>query len=160
MDDPSAKDARRPGSGPRPAPVSRALPMLLLRAREAVLEPARPILRRHDLTEPQWRVLRTLDVDGEMETTRLSQAASLHAPSVTRIMRDLSAKGYVARKAGPRDGRVVMVAITPAGHAVVAEVWPQVLQLAARLRAAYGEAAMQELEKRLARLIETAESRD
>jgi len=39
---------------------SRSLPMSLLRAREAVMRQFRPSLRRHDLTEQQWRILRAL----------------------------------------------------------------------------------------------------
>src|SRR5208283_3623306 len=39
---------------------SRSLPMSLLRAREAVMRHFRPSLRRHGLTEQQWRILRAL----------------------------------------------------------------------------------------------------
>lgn len=129
--------------------------MLLLRAREAVLEPTRPILRRHALTEPQWRVLRVLGAEGEMETLRLAKAVFLRPPSLTRIVRDLAAKGRVTRRADPQDGRVVRVAITPKGEAVVQEVLPLILDLAGRMRSAYGPEAIAVLQRDLAELIET-----
>jgi homoprotocatechuate degradation regulator HpaR len=130
--------------------------MLLLRAREAVLEPTKPILRRHGLTEPQWRVLRTVGVEGEMETTRIAHIVFLHPPSVTRIVRDLAGLGYVTRKADPHDGRVVVVAISDAGRAILEEALPQIRDIARRLRIAYRPEELQVLEQHLIKLIETA----
>jgi homoprotocatechuate degradation regulator HpaR len=154
MQDDPAKDA--PKVAEPPGRLAGTLPMLLLRAREAVLEPARPILRRYGLTEAQWRVLRTLEGDGEMEATRLARAVYLRAPSVTRIVRDLAAKAYVSRTPDPRDGRVVLVAITPLGREIVEEVLPLIRAVAAGLRAAYGAEALAALEQELAHLISTA----
>ena len=37
-----------------------SLPMMLLRAREAVMGRFRPMLREFDLTEQQWRIIRVL----------------------------------------------------------------------------------------------------
>jgi homoprotocatechuate degradation regulator HpaR len=129
--------------------------MLLLRAREAVLEPTRPILRRHGITEAQWRVLRTVGLDGEMEATPLAQRVFLRAPSVTRIVRDLAAKGYLARKSDPQDGRVVVVAITPKGRAILEEALPQIRDIARQIRLTYGPEALAELEQGLTKLIHT-----
>jgi len=140
--------------------LTNTLPMLLLRAREAVLEPARPILRRHDLTEAQWRVLRTLDSEGEMEATRLTRAVYLRAPSLTRIVRDLCARDYVVRRPDPDDRRVVIVSIAPAGRAIVRQVHPLIRQVAGRLRDAFGPEALADLQHRLARLIDVASGTD
>ncbi|MFT5000920.1 MAG: hypothetical protein ACI875_001925, partial [Planctomycetota bacterium] len=38
--------------------TEKSLPIMLLRAREAVMRRFRPMLRLHDLSEQQWRVLR------------------------------------------------------------------------------------------------------
>jgi len=148
MADRSAPGAQAPINFPT------TLPMLLLRAREAVLEPTRPILRRYGITETQWRVLRTVGLDGEMEATRLAERVFLHPPSVTRIVRDLAAQGYVARGSDPQDRRVVRVAITPAGRAILEEALPQIREIARQIRAAYGPEALGDLEKALLKLIE------
>ena len=42
------------------ASLSNALPVMLLRAREAVMQLYRPLFRAAGLTERQWRVLRAL----------------------------------------------------------------------------------------------------
>ena len=46
--------------------------MALLRAREAVMREFRAALRRHGLTEQQWRVLRALTARDEMEILALA----------------------------------------------------------------------------------------
>jgi hypothetical protein len=72
---------------------SRSLPMSLLRAREAVMRQFRPSLRRHDLTEQQWRILRALAAIEAIEVTELARTAFLLGPSLSRILRDLEARG-------------------------------------------------------------------
>src|ERR1700751_1542936 len=52
---------------------SRSLPMLLLRAREAVMRQFRPSLRSHGLTEQQWRILRALAAIDAIEVTELAR---------------------------------------------------------------------------------------
>jgi DNA-binding MarR family transcriptional regulator len=71
-------------------------------------------------------------------------------------VRDLAAKAYVSRTPDPRDGRVVLVAITPLGREIVEEVLPLIRAVAAGLRAAYGAEALAALEQELAHLISTA----
>lgn len=160
MQDGPQTDGPEPAGGEPQRPIAGALPMLLLRAREAVLEPARPILRRYGLTEAQWRVLRMLGGEGEMEATRLAKAVYLRGPSVTRIVRDLSAKNYVARRSDPQDGRVAIVSLCPAGRAIVEEVMPLIQEIAARLRVIYGSEELADLERRLRRLIDVAGGSD
>src|SRR5215471_16814483 len=77
---------------------SRSLPMSLLRAREAVMRQFRPSLRRHDLTEQQWRILRALAAIDAIEVTELARTAFLLGPSLSRILRDLDARGLIERK--------------------------------------------------------------
>src|ERR1700740_483694 len=84
---------------------SRSLPMSLLRAREAVMRQFRPSLRKHDLTEQQWRILRALAAVDAVEVTELAHLASLLGPSLSRILRDLEARGLVTRKLVERDQR-------------------------------------------------------
>ena len=55
---------------------SRSLPMSLLRAREAVMRQFRPSLRKHGLTEQQWRILRALTAVEAIEVTELARSRS------------------------------------------------------------------------------------
>src|ERR1700686_3239285 len=84
---------------------SRSLPMSLLRAREAVMRQFRPSLRRHDLTEQQWRILRALAAIDAIEVTELARTAFLLGPSLSRILRDLEARKLIERKTAKTDLR-------------------------------------------------------
>ena len=66
----------------------RSLPMVLLLAREAVMERFRPMLRDFGVTEQQWRVLRSLEEVGAMDLGDLAESCRLLGPSLTRIVRD------------------------------------------------------------------------
>src|SRR5579884_3047454 len=103
------KSAQGPASGAaQRVPMrefSRSLPMSLLRAREAVMRQFRPSLRRHDLTEQQWRILRALSATDAIEVTELARTAFLLGPSLSRILRDLEARKLIERKTAKTDLR-------------------------------------------------------
>jgi homoprotocatechuate degradation regulator HpaR len=102
----------------------RSLPMRLLRAREAVMERFRPVLRAHGVTEQQWRVLRALSATGPIDAGRLAEACCLLRPSLTRILRDLLARRLITRNTNVRDQRVSEIAISSRGEALIAKVGP------------------------------------
>ena len=79
---------------------SHSLPMALLRAREAVMRRFRPGLRRHGVTEQQWRVLRALAHSGPMEVTELASATFLLPPSLSRILPDMETRALIRRTPG------------------------------------------------------------
>jgi len=103
--------------------------MALLRAREKVMARFRPLLMRYDVTEQQWRVLRLIHEAGELDASQISEKAVILAPSLSRIIRTLEAKGFVAVNKDPADGRRALVGMTDAGHAFVAEIAPQSAQI-------------------------------
>src|SRR3954469_8219296 len=88
---------------------SQSLPMALLRAREAVMRQFRPSLRKHGLTEQQWRILRALAAVETIEVTELARVAFLLGPSLSRNLRDLEARGLIVRKLVARDQRRSML---------------------------------------------------
>jgi homoprotocatechuate degradation regulator HpaR len=97
----------------------RSLPIALLRAREAVMGPIREMLASSGVNEQKWRVLRVLQESGPMELTVLAGEAVLLLPSLTRMVRPMEKEGLVSRTTPPEDRRKVVLAITPAGKALV-----------------------------------------
>ena len=79
-------------------PLAQSLPLKLLRAREAVMERFRPHLAAHDVTEQQWRVLRTLAETGEIDASTLAETACLLPPSLSRMLQDLEARDLLVRR--------------------------------------------------------------
>lgn len=94
---------------------SRSLPMALLRAREAVMERFRPLLRRHGVTEQQWRVLRALESAPDSSVSALSATTCIGLPSLSRILGSLEARGLIRRRVKATDQRTTLVSLSPAG---------------------------------------------
>ena len=133
-------------------PFSRSLPMALMRAREAVMRQFRPTLQAAHLTEQQWRTLRALGQVETMEATRLAAATFLLAPSLTRILRDLEARGLVRRRADPDDGRVALIGLTAQGLALLAETGAHSERTYRALEARLGRERLERLMRDLAEL--------
>jgi homoprotocatechuate degradation regulator HpaR len=131
---------------------SRSLPMSLLRAREAVMRQFRPSLRRHGLTEQQWRILRALAAIEAAEVTELARTAFLLGPSLSRILRDLEARHLIERKTAKADQRRSMVSISEKGIKLMAAVAPTSEAIYAEITRRYGARKLAELQEMLGQL--------
>ena len=120
-------------------PTARSLPIALIRAREGVMAPIRDMLASTGITEQQWRVLRVLAEHGPLDSTTLADRASLLVPSLTRIVRAMTERGFVTQTRGQGDRRRQVIAITPAGQAVITGNAPRAAEIVAGFKAALGE---------------------
>lgn len=111
---------------------SASLPMLLLRAREAVMMQFRDMLRGQGLTEQQWRVLRALDATGSSEISDLAHSTFLLGPSLSRILLDLEKRDLIVTQPHVGDCRRKVVQLTKRGAELILLVAP--LSEAARRR--------------------------
>jgi homoprotocatechuate degradation regulator HpaR len=131
---------------------SRSLPMSLLRAREAVMRQFRPSLRRHDLTEQQWRILRALSATDAIEVTELARTAFLLGPSLSRILRDLEARKLIERKTAKTDLRRGVVSISEKGVKLMEVVAPSSEAIYTAITKRYGAKKLAELQDMLGAL--------
>src|SRR5579883_1985528 len=131
---------------------SRSLPMALLRAREAVMRQFRPSLRRHGLTEQQWRILRALAAVEESEVTELARTAFLLGPSLSRILRDLEARRLIERRTAASDLRRGVVSISEKGVKLMEVVAPSSEAIYAAITRRYGARKLLELQQMLGAL--------
>jgi homoprotocatechuate degradation regulator HpaR len=129
---------------------SRSLPMSLLRAREAVMRQFRPSLRRHGLTEQQWRILRALSGVDAIEVTELAHLACLLGPSLSRILRDLEARQLIERRTAKADLRRGLVSISQRGLKLIELVAPTSEFIYAAITQRYGAQKLAELQNMLA----------
>ena len=102
---------------PRPS-----LTLTLLQAREATMAFFRPALNAHDLTEQQWRVIRILRQQGELE-------------------RD----GIVARRKSAEDQRRVFINLTDAGQQAFVAMSEEMARNYDKILAQFGEDKLQQL---------------
>ena len=147
-----AKDAEPSAHRVPMREFSRSLPMALLRAREAVMRQFRPSLRRHGLTEQQWRILRALAAVEESEVTELARTAFLLGPSLSRILRDLEARRLIERRTAESDLRRGVVSISEKGLKLMEVVAPSSEAIYAAITRRYGARKLIELQDMLGAL--------
>ena len=121
-----------------PRDTRRALPIALLRAREAVMVRIRPILAGREVTEQQWRVVRVLGEESPLDATEVADRACVLAPSLTRIIKALEDRKLITRTRDMADGRRICLALTPAGLDLIHQVTPEIAPVYADLEARYG----------------------
>jgi homoprotocatechuate degradation regulator HpaR len=109
----------------RMRPFQRSLPMQLMLAREAVMQRFRPHLNSQGLTDQQWRIIRALNEVESLDIAALGRACCLHTASLSRILPNLEAEGFVSRKANTQDQRRVSVSLTAKGRKLFESVAPQ-----------------------------------
>ena len=123
--------------------------MSLLRAREIVMKQFRPSLRRHGLTEQQWRILRALAAVDAYEVTELARVAFLLGPSLSRILRDLEARQLIERRTAEADLRRGVVSISQKGLKLIEHVAPTSEAIYAAITRCYGSQKLAELQEML-----------
>ena len=134
--------------------------MLLLRARDTAMARFRPILHDHGVTEQQWRALRALDDLGELTAAGLAAECAILAPSMTRILRKLSAENWVRITRSRRDQREINVRISAKGQRLVNLIGPRVELEYARLRKQLNPDRLESLYKDLQHMIEAGTPQD
>ena len=69
----------------------------------------------------QLSALATLSREGDMTPGALAARERVQPPSMTRVIASLAELGLVERTAHPTDGRQVIVSLSPAGYALIAD---------------------------------------
>ncbi len=94
---------------------------LAARLRLAVTRTARRLRQEAgtDLSPSLTAALATVERRGPLTPSELAARESVKRPTATRIAARLEAEGLVARTGDPSDGRVTLLAATPAGLALL-----------------------------------------
>lgn len=146
--------ARKGGQAPL-RDFRHSLPMELLKAREAAMARFRPMLRKHGLTEQQWRVIRALSEFDQIDAGELAQRSFLLAPSLTRILQHLENEGLIRRTPDSSDQRKSVVTLTSNGRYVFDQVAPESEILYAQIESEFGVDRLETLYELLADFYQT-----
>ncbi|WP_437437764.1 homoprotocatechuate degradation operon regulator HpaR [Trinickia violacea] len=92
--------------------LHRNLPMLLLRAREKMMDRFRPLITAQGLTEQQWRVIRALNEKGPLEPRQISDLCTISSPSMAGVLARMETLGLVTKERFADDQRRVRVSLT------------------------------------------------
>lgn len=78
----------------------------------------RPVLKKYDLTEQQWRVIRVVAESGSMDFHDLSGATCILRPSLTGILARMERDGLIIRLKPLTDQRKLYISLTAQGMAL------------------------------------------
>lgn len=115
-------------SPPQPGPdESRALKLwvVLARAYAAVEAHARSDIEQQGLTLAEFGVLETLYHKGPMLLGEVQRRILVSSGGITYLVDRLEEKGLVERRDCPDDRRARFAALTAAGEALIAEIFPR-----------------------------------
>ena len=62
---------------------------------------------------------------GQMETREFASAVGISRPTATGVLTTLETRGWVARRKDDKDGRMVLVTLTPSGRRKIAHLFPK-----------------------------------
>jgi DNA-binding MarR family transcriptional regulator len=82
------------------------------------------VLAEDRLSWTAFTGLWVLWVWGEMESREFAQAVGVSRPTATGVVTTLEGRGFVRRKKDRRDGRMVLVLLTPAGTRKIEQLFP------------------------------------
>jgi DNA-binding MarR family transcriptional regulator len=120
-----------------------------------------PILRLleggYGISRREWRLISLLAANCAASPSMLAEQAQLDRPRTSRALSALCSKGLVARVVQAGDRRRARVALTAAGQAMAAELFPQVAALNRAVVAALDDAAVQALDDALTAMTAQAE---
>ncbi|MEB4673505.1 homoprotocatechuate degradation operon regulator HpaR [Enterobacteriaceae bacterium G50] len=130
-----------------------SLTIALLQAREAAMSYFRPIVKQHNLTEQQWRIVRILAENPSMDFHDLAFRACILRPSLTGILTRMERDGLVLRLKPVNDQRKLFVSLTKEGQALYARAQTQVEEAYRMIENEFTPEKMQQLTALLGEFI-------
>lgn len=106
----------------KPHITNKNLPQLLIKTRESLLSHFRPIFQHFDLTEQQWRILRSLDELGQLEPRQLCELCQIQSPSMVGMLTRMEQIGLISRHKIPKDQRRMLIRLAPKGDQLVSKM--------------------------------------
>jgi len=98
---------------------------VLFRAYQTIQDATRRDLLQFDLNQTEFSVLEFLYHHGEQPVQMTGKKILIASSSITYVIDKLEQKGYVYRKACPRDRRVTYVLLTLEGQVLMEEIFPK-----------------------------------
>jgi MarR family transcriptional regulator, 2-MHQ and catechol-resistance regulon repressor len=110
----------------------------------------------HDLSVSQYYALAAVVEGAPLTLNELAAELYLEKSSASRVVDGLQAKGYVARRAHPEDGRALLLEATPRGRAMHGRIEAEVLAEERVLLADFDPEVRQAMTRLIARLARAA----
>ena len=115
------------------------------------------MLRRHGLTEQQWRVIRALAEYKRIDAGELAERSFLLAPSLTRILHFLDGEGLITRALDSNDQRRSTIVLSAKGRKLFEKIAPDSEALYAEIERDFGIDKLGELYELLAEFVDAVD---
>lgn len=132
--------------------LNQSLGYLLNRSADIVAATFAGILKKEDISLPEWRVLTALADQNDQTLSELAAHAGTELSYLSRVVIHAQERGLVLRFTAEEDKRSTRVSITAAGRALVRAVMPQARALEASWLHGISPQAVDNLRKTLQRL--------
>ncbi|QAV23868.1 homoprotocatechuate degradation operon regulator HpaR [Proteus hauseri] len=103
-----------------------SLTIALLQARESAMGFFRPVLKEHNLTEQQWRIIRVLADKRSIDFHELAQKACILRPSLTGILIRMERDELICRLKPVSDQRKLFVSLSVNGQNLYDKIQPKI----------------------------------
>ncbi|EAA6843844.1 homoprotocatechuate degradation operon regulator HpaR [Salmonella enterica] len=137
-----------------------SLTIALLQARETAMGFFRPILKSHNLTEQQWRIIRVLADSRSVDFHELACKTCILRPSLTGILSRMERDGLIFRLKPVNDQRKLYVSLTQQGQTLYDRAVVQVEEGYRTIESAFSQEKMEQLTALLDELIALGETAD
>jgi DNA-binding MarR family transcriptional regulator len=97
---------------------------------------------------------------GELGANAFAEAIGISRPTATGVLRTLDARGWIARRPDPDDGRSVLVSLTPAGRKTIEHLFPRFNAEETAIAGALAERDQDRLASMLRSLSRSVQDRD
>jgi MarR family transcriptional regulator, organic hydroperoxide resistance regulator len=115
------------------------------------------VLAADRLSWTAFTALWVLWIWGEMEARDFAAAVGISRPTATGVLSTLQRRRFVKRRKGSKDGRVVLVSLTPSGRRKIEALFPRFNAEEARVAAALSEEEQDRLASTLRTLLRGVE---
>ncbi|MEC5408607.1 homoprotocatechuate degradation operon regulator HpaR [Paraburkholderia sp. MPAMCS5] len=132
--------------------------MLLLQAREKMMQSFRPLLTAHGLTEQQWRVIRALHDEGPLEPRQICDICSISSPSLAGVLARMEAVDLICKERFTTDQRRVLVSLTQSSIELVNLISLDLEKLYEEIEKVVGPATVARVYRAVDELLEGLES--
>jgi len=82
-----------------------------------------------DVTSVQFAAMQAIDLQGEMEQSQIAQSIHYDKATIGGVIDRLEKRGWVGRKANPKDRRAKLVTLTKEGRQALQAITPAVKTL-------------------------------
>ena len=105
----------------------------------------REVFLEHDLTEQQWRVLRTLYAHSPLEISELAKQSCILLPSMTGILNRLESRQLITRQTNYKDQRSKLIELSQEARALIQASVPQMEERYRLIEEQYGRERLAQL---------------